>query len=62
MGFVLVGFVGVDVVEAFAKGERRGGEIVLLEKFRRVGAGDVVEGFGVEGLVVHMCELVRCVI
>lgn len=46
MGFIFVGFVGVDVVEAFAEGECRRGEVVLLGEGFGAEGGDVVEGFG----------------
>ncbi len=45
--FVFVRFVGIDVVEAFAEGESRGGEVVLLVEGFGGEGGDVVEGFGV---------------
>ena len=40
----------------------RRGKVVLLEEFCAVGAGDVGEGFGGEGRVVHVGELVGSVI
>lgn len=55
-------FVGVDVAQALAEGEVRGGQVVLLDEGLLVGGGHVVEGFEMEGRVVHVRELVRGVV
>ncbi len=66
MGFVFVGFVGVDGAEAVGEGEGGGGEGVGVGVFLVWGGcgggGNVVEGFEAEGGVVHLGELVGGVV